>query len=120
LPNNEQVIYTYTLTGQRATETDSNGTITYQYDSRDRLLSRLDPDGVKIEYTYDAAGNRTSVNIPSGKTSYTFDEQNRLKAVTDSSNGVTTYTYDLAGNLIKCCISKTVIALALLTVSVIP
>ncbi len=84
------------------------------------------------------AGNRTSVNIPSGKTSYTFDEQNRLKTVTDFSNGVTNYTYDLAGNLSKTtlpngtietreydllnrrCISKIVIAVALLTVSVIP
>jgi RHS repeat-associated protein len=100
-PDNSRVAYTYTLTGQRATESSSLGTITYGYDVRDNLLSRVDADGVKIEYSYDAANNRTAIKIPSGQTSYSFDEQNRLKTVTDPQAGVTTYTYDLVGNLIK-------------------
>ncbi|AFY50369.1 RHS repeat-associated core domain protein [Nostoc sp. PCC 7524] len=100
-PDDTRVKYTYTLTGQRATETDTRGTTTYQYDTRDRLLSRTDPDGVKIAYTYDAAGNRTAVTIPSGTTTYTFDAQNRLKTVLDPNNGETKYIYDLAGNIIR-------------------
>jgi RHS repeat-associated protein len=100
-PDNSRVSYTYTLAGQRATETSSLGTITYGYDVRDNLLSRVDADGVKIEYTYDVANNRTAIKVPSGQTSYNFDEQNRLKTVSDPQAGVTTYTYDLVGNLIK-------------------
>lgn len=34
------------------------GTITYQYDSLNRLIGVTYPDGTVIQYTYDAAGNR--------------------------------------------------------------
>ena len=34
------------------------GTVTYQYDSLNRLIKAEYPDGSVIQYTYDAAGNR--------------------------------------------------------------
>lgn len=98
---------TYTGTGQIATVTDSRGTTTYEYDSRDRLISRTDPSGpyiaesgATIEYEYDRAGNVTSITTAAGTTQYFYDEQNRLEKVIDSSAGETRYTYDLVGNLI--------------------
>ena len=102
------VYYTYTPTGKIETLTDGRGITRYEYDFRDRLISRTDPDGPyirpdgpTIEYTYDDASNRTSVITPHGTTTYTFDAQNRLETITDPDDGVTTYHYDLAGRLIK-------------------
>lgn len=93
--------YTYTATGQRETVIDARGTTTWDYDERDRLLSRTDPDGRTISYTYDAASNRTSVTVPSGTITYTFDTLNRLSTVTDPNLGVTRYTYNPVSNLIR-------------------
>ncbi len=107
LPNDPDVSYTYTLTGQMESVTDVRGVTSYAYDVRDRLVGRTDPngpytgDGFTIEYEYDMASNRTGVETPGGLTSYSFDERNRLETVADSSQGVTTYQYDGVNNLIE-------------------
>lgn len=93
--------FRYTATGQLASVIDNRGTTTYQYDERDRLLGRTEPDGRAITYTYDAAGNILSLNVPSGSTSYGYDVLNRLKTVTDADGGVTIYGYDNVGNLVN-------------------
>ncbi len=97
--------FTYTLSGKLKTVSDSRrGTTTYDYDERERLISRTDPNGPytsngkTIEYKYDAAGNRTEVRTSSSSTTYAYDEQNRLKTVI-SPQGKTTYFYDSVGNL---------------------
>jgi RHS repeat-associated protein len=100
-PDSTSVLFTYTLTGQRETVTNSRGVTTFTYDARGRLLSRTDPDGTNIAYTYDITGNRTSVTITSGTTAYTYDALNRMETVTDPDGGVTTYTYDALGRLIR-------------------
>ena len=100
-PDGTSVHFTYTATGQVATEVDARGTTSYTYDDHDRLLSRTDPDGTMISYQFDADGNRTSVTTPAGTTVYTFDALNREATVTDPNGGVTRYTYDADGNLTK-------------------
>ncbi len=105
-PAGTDVAFTYTLTGQHETETDSRGTTVYGYDERDRLSLRSDPDGSEIAYSYDGTGNRTSVtttvlgNVPRIN-SFTFDAVNRMETVTDAELGVTRYTYDAVGNLTR-------------------
>lgn len=103
-PDGTSTQFGYTLTGQRATVTDSRGMTQYVYDQRDRLLMRTDPDGTKVSYTYDLAGNRTSVTGQSGTdttTTYTFDALNRESTVVDAEGGVTRFAYDAVGNLVR-------------------
>jgi RHS repeat-associated protein len=95
------VTTTYSPTGQVATQTDGRGLTQYQYDERDRLLLRTDPDGRTIAYTYDAAGNRLSVASAAGTTQYAYDALNRLTSASDRRGGATQYAYDLAGNLLR-------------------
>jgi len=97
------VTFTYTATGQRLTMADASGKNTYAYDTRDRLVSKVTPQGI-LTYSYDATGNLKSLRSsnPSGVTvNYTYDELNRLSNVVDNnlSTGTTAYTYDLNGNL---------------------
>ena len=99
--------FTYTPTGMRSSATDYRGTTIYEYDDRDRLIARIEPNGLlnengkSIEYTYDIADNRTQVRTPNESVNYTFDERNRLVSVTDSDDATTTYTYDGVDNLIR-------------------
>ena len=109
------VNFTYTPTGLISTVTDDRGTTSYDYDVRDRLISRTDPtsvylpSGATIEYDYDDAGNRTLVRTPGGETEYSYDERNWLSAVIDSSQGVTRYEYNAVGNLIQTVFSNGVV-----------
>lgn len=48
--------------GGRATTTDASGASSYTYDSRDRLKTKVTPQGT-LTYTYDAASNVTRVAI---------------------------------------------------------
>ncbi len=94
------VIFTYTASGQRASMQDASGSTSYSYDNRDRLLSKVTPQGT-LNYSYDAAGNLTNIhsNHSGGAAmDYAYDARNRLASVTDAS-GSTTYSYDAVGNL---------------------
>ena len=46
------VQFTYTRTGRRASMGDVSGATTYSYDNRDRLLTKVTPQGSLI-YTHD-------------------------------------------------------------------
>ena len=92
-------MFTYTDTGQLATETNYLGTTSYIYDSRDRLTRQDNPDGSFLAYTYDGNGNRLTVETGAGTTTYTYDELDRLDTVTDPDSGLTDYDYDEVGNM---------------------
>jgi len=79
--------------------TDPSGTTTYNYDNRNRLLSKATPFGT-LSYTYDAANllTITSSNLNGAAMTYSYDTLNRLSTVKDAS-GTTTYNYDPVGNL---------------------
>ena len=82
--------------------TDSNGTLSFEYDKTKRLTGIKDVYGKNISYDYDDAGNLTSLTYPDSKVvSYEYDAADRLKKVTDWLGNATSYTYDSAGNLTK-------------------
>lgn len=106
--NEPAVSFTYTATGKRHTMTDGSGATTYNYDNRDRLISKATPQGT-LSYTYDGANNVlsiTSSNTNGASLSYSYDSDDRLATVVDNRllaqgavSGQTTYNYDFAGNL---------------------
>jgi RHS repeat-associated protein len=102
-----KVSYAYTQVGLQDIVTfidvlgQTTATYDYDYDVRDRLVKRTDPDGRKIEYTYDVASNRTSVTTASGTVNYTFDVRNRLDQVIENSVVTADYDYDAVSNLVR-------------------
>ena len=82
--------------------TDSNGMITFAYDTLKRLSSVTDIYGKVVSFGYDKNSNLTALTYPDGKiVNYDYDDANRLTKVTDWLNNLVTYNYDLVGDLIK-------------------
>jgi fibro-slime domain-containing protein/RHS repeat-associated protein len=100
--NQPAIVFTYEPTGLRKSMTDASGTTTYTYDSRDRLLTKVTPQGT-LTYTYGPTGNLTSMtssNANGVSVTYTDDALNRLATVKDNhQSGMTSYSYDANGNL---------------------
>lgn len=76
-------------------------TVSYSYDSQNRLISETQADGTILEYQYDSQSNRTQLETTKGTdvttVNYTFDVLNRLATVIDAQ-GSTAYAYDAVGN----------------------
>lgn len=95
------ISYTYTLTGQKRSETDGRQTATYTYDSLGRVLAEAMEGTVKT-YSYNSADLRTAfilkVNgVQKLSNTYAYDALGRLVEVSGSGvNAV--YGYDANGN----------------------
>ena len=73
--------------------TKDGKTITYTYDSFDRISS-IAYDGKTVSYNYDNNGNVINIVYPGNKTvTYTYDALNRITAVRDWNNKTTSYSY---------------------------
>jgi RHS repeat-associated protein len=105
--NQSPITFTYYPTGVRSTMVDNVGTTVYNYDVRNRLLSKTtvaQASSLSLSYQYDFAGNLTRIQSgTSGGTdvTYEYDALNRLSTVIDAHRGtlVTTNSYDAVGNL---------------------
>src|ERR1051325_9937296 len=109
----EEFVYSYDANSNRESETRKhNGattrTISYQFDSLNRLTQANYGGGASVSYSYDKVGNRLSeqgseVGGASVNQTYAYDALNRLSTVTDALNASqsSTLTYDLNGNLTK-------------------
>jgi len=127
--NQSGTVYTYDKLGRLDTETDPLGKklhfiwydsgllkqvfdatpspekllITYTYNNRGQLTSKLYPDNTSVSYTYQANGWLTSANNISGSTvtygySLTYHPNGRLKSITDTNNRTIGYDlYDATG-----------------------
>lgn len=86
---------TYDAIGRRTSETDINGTETFEYASSAlREPSRvIDVDGQVEDLTYDGAGNLTEVLIDGERTTMAYDPLNRLASQTFPDGGVQTFSY---------------------------
>ena len=99
--------YTYTAGGMVQSETDSRtGTISYTYDSSNRLTELQSPEGT-INYAYDpATGNLVDTSTAFTNTHYAYTATGQLASVTMTKvNGqvlatpeVTSYTYNSSGD----------------------
>ncbi|OGX04195.1 MAG: hypothetical protein A3G87_01380 [Omnitrophica bacterium RIFCSPLOWO2_12_FULL_50_11] len=83
------VDYTYDP-GSRLTHiSNSNASISYQYDSLNRVkgaTTTLNASPFTLHYEYDASGNRTQLTYPHGRViTYTYDSLNRLKEINPQS-----------------------------------
>lgn len=123
--------YTYDINGNRTsmtiTRTTTQGLETlstyYEYDSMNRLIKTVYPDGTsttteynsigkksveidrlgrRTEYKYDNAGNLVRKIYPDGtEETYTYDAEGNRLTSTDRSGMTIKYEYDAVGNLIK-------------------
>lgn len=92
--------YTYDALSRLHTAVNETGTVTINYDNRNRVSSVTDVTGQTINYSYDAAGNRTGMNL--GQTlsaSYVYDAVNRPTQLTDNAGSVFGFNYDAMGKL---------------------
>jgi RHS repeat-associated protein len=98
---NHVISYTYDTNGNRLTEIDPTGTITYTYNNAAEVLSRTNQLGGVTTHTYDGPGNLLTTTNALGKTTtLTYDGQGLPLTVTDARGKVTTFAYDAGGNLI--------------------
>jgi len=81
----EQSTYSYDPMGNRTSLTTPAGTLTYTYDTADRVLNISDGTA----FTWDANGNQLS----KGNTDYAYDTANRLTQV-DTDSATVQFTYD--------------------------
>ena len=95
----ETILHTYTPSSLIATTRDNRGLTQFEYDARDRLTKRIEPDNVEVLYTYDAAGNQIELRSPSGATRFEYDANNRQTAVVSADGQRTQLQYDSLGRV---------------------
>jgi RHS repeat-associated protein len=94
------------------TNSDTNVTTTYTYDSFGELLTQTDPLGIVTQYTYDSQGDvlTTIANYKNGvlpdsqtnvETSATYDVLGERLTATNPLGIVTQYSYDILGHLLQ-------------------
>jgi len=100
------VRFSYDHNGNRTTQTDRHGTLTYGYDALNRVTSRTDPGQSAITSAYDANSNLLSVTEPGGTTGYGYDAANQMVWLAEPGGSCTTtpttkctrFGYDDDGN----------------------
>ncbi len=99
-PDSTTASYGYDVLSRLTSAANQNGTVSFVYDSRNRLTSTTDVWGQTVGYSYDANGNRTELTLAgSPYTSYQYDVVNRLTTLTDSLSQSFTYGYDVVNRL---------------------
>ncbi|CAJ9217221.1 RHS repeat-associated core domain protein [Burkholderia pseudomallei] len=99
--NQEQFSYNGGLIEQMVSP--SGRSITFNYDSGNRIISATDNSGRIIHYAYNTAGTLATVTYPDQTTEqYTYDGNNRMLTMQDRRNHVwVTNQYDAIGRVTK-------------------
>lgn len=92
--------YVYDDMSRLTEATNQIGTVSFNYDNRNRLTSTTDVFNHEIEYSYDENGNRTGMELDGQPHAlYFYDEANRLTQMRDEVNAHYTFNYDAANRL---------------------
>ncbi|RDH83493.1 MAG: hypothetical protein DIZ77_16230, partial [endosymbiont of Seepiophila jonesi] len=95
------LLVTYNGMGERLSVVDSRGATGFDYDTRNRLVRRADPDGLTLDYAYTVINRLASVTTSGGRTtSHSYDALGRLLSTTAADSGLTDFGYDPVGNLV--------------------
>jgi YD repeat-containing protein len=96
---NHATSYTYDGNGNRLTETDAIGTVTYAYNGFAEMLTRMDQLNGVTTNTYDSLGNLlTTTDALNNTTTLTYNAHGQVLTATDARGKVTSFTYDTSGN----------------------
>ncbi len=99
---NHVTSYTYDADGNRLTQTDATGTVTYTYDGLGQVLTRTNQMNGVTTNTFDAGGNLSTTSDALNQTStFTYNARGQILTATDARGKVTSFTYDTVGNLIR-------------------
>jgi RHS repeat-associated protein len=99
----ENVTLTYDVLSRLQLATNQNGTVDFNYNSRNRLTQVTDTESHLLNYTYDGNGNRKTLKIDGVlHTSYTYDRVNRLQLLTDETDLTQIdFNYDVVNQLTR-------------------
>lgn len=102
-PDGTAAELTYDARGNLLTAVDSNSSVSFSYDSSDRLTRVSYGPGRFVEYTYDSSNRRTRMVDGSGfAVNYAYDAQGRLERLTDGAGAtIVQYTYDDRGRVTR-------------------
>ncbi|HKR23161.1 MAG TPA: RHS repeat-associated core domain-containing protein, partial [Pyrinomonadaceae bacterium] len=99
-PDFTAATYGYDAVSRLTSAANQNGTITFAFDSLDRITSTTDVWGQTIGYGYDANGNRTSMTVGgSSYATYQYDSVDRLTNLADSASQNFVYSYNAVNRL---------------------
>jgi RHS repeat-associated protein len=99
--------FLYDLVGNILQHTNFNGKIiTNRFDSLNRLVARIYPDGTSNTFTFSSTGRRLIMKDASGSYTNQYDIRDRLRTNT-SPAGVLCYSYDANGNVASIVSSNT-------------
>jgi len=91
--------YTYDTYNRLSAIMNPDSTLTaYSYDGRGNVTGITDPRNHTTTYTYDALGRKTTLNQPYYTTGYGYDTQDNTTLITDPNGNSTTYAFDDMGN----------------------
>jgi RHS repeat-associated protein len=93
--------YTYDARNRLASRIDAAGrSVSLLYDDADRLIRKTLPSGAVYQFTYDANGNRTELILPSGAHhALGYSPNNRDISYTPPNNGSYTRTFNIGRQL---------------------
>ena len=79
--------------------TPNGQTVSFEYDTNNRLVRKNLPGGGVVTYSYTPTGQRTAVTDARGTTSYSYDTLDRLVSVIHPTGQTVSYARDANGNL---------------------